>query len=96
MLKKKRLALYKAGLMTLPDERYRSMIAADRLLKDLCDPNVTPRVPKAVRQRALHVLRHWPNTYYIDRMAEESPDIIYSSKPATDPLYRIIKEHDVK
>jgi hypothetical protein len=96
MLKKKRLALYRAGHMTLPDERYRSLLWADRLLKDLCDPNVTPRVPKQIRQRARDCLRHWPDTYYIDRLAEEAPDILYSSKPATDPLYRIVKEHTVK
>ena len=96
MLKKKRLGLYRAGHMTLPDEGYRSLLWADRLLKDLCDPNVTPRVPKAIRQRARDCLRHWPDTYYIDRLAEEAPDILYSSKPATDPLYRIVKEHTVK
>ena len=96
MLKKKRLALYKAGIMTLPDERYRSLLWADRLLKDLCDSSKTPRVPKEIRARARDCLRHWPDTYYIDRLAEEAPDILYSSKPATDPLYRIVKEHEVK
>ena len=96
MLKKRRLSLYRAGHMTLPDERYRSLLWADRLLKDLCDPNATPRVPKQIRQRARDCLRHWPDTYYIDRLAEEAPDILYSSKPATDPLYRIVKEHTVK
>jgi hypothetical protein len=79
--------------MTLPDERYRSMIAADRLLRDLLDSSITPRVPKAIRQRALWVLRHWPDTYYIDRLSEEAPGIIDSGKQRTDPLYRMIKEH---
>jgi hypothetical protein len=96
MLKKRRLSLYRAGHMTLPDERYRSLLWADRLLKDLCDSSKTPRVPKEIRQRARDCLRHWPDTYYIDRLAEEAPDILYSSKPATDPLYRIVKEHNVK
>lgn len=93
MLKKRRLSLYRAGIMTLPDERYRSLIWADRLLKDLCDSSKTPRVPKAIRQRARDCLRHWPDTYYIDRMAEEAPEIISSGKQRTDPLYRMIKEH---
>ncbi len=96
MLKKKRLSQYRAGIMTLPDERYRSMIQADRLLKDLCDPSTTPRVPKAIRQRALYVLRHWPDQYYINRLAHECPEIIESSQPEPDPLYRMVKEHTVK
>jgi hypothetical protein len=79
--------------MTLPDERYRSMIAADRLLRDLLDSSITPRVPKTIRQRALSVLRHWPDTYYIDRLSEQAPEIIDSGKPAIDPLYRMVKEH---
>ncbi len=82
--------------MTLPDERYRSMMAADRLLKDLCDPSTTPRVPKAVRQRALYVLRHWPGEYYINRLAAESPEIIYTTAAEPDPLYRMVKEHTSK
>ncbi len=82
--------------MTLPDERYRSMMAADRLLKDLCDSSTTPRVPRAVRQRALYVLRHWPGEYYINRLAHAAPEIIYSSEPEPDPLYRMIKEHTSK
>ena len=82
--------------MTLPDERYRSMIWADRLLKDLCDPSKTPRVPKEIRQRASSVLRHWPGEYYINRLAQESPDIIESNAAEPDPLYKIIKEWEVK
>lgn len=79
--------------MTLPDERYRSLIWADRLLKDLCDPRKTPRVPREVRQRALSVLRHWPDQYYIDRMAELAPEIIESGKPEMDRLYTWVKEN---
>lgn len=82
--------------MTLPDERYRSMIAADRLLKDLCDPNVTPRVPRAIRDRARHVLRHWPGEYYINRLAAETSGIIESPEVTVDPLYRMVKEHTSK
>lgn len=79
--------------MTLPDERYRAMIWADRLLKDLCDPSKTPRVPKEIRQRAISALRHWPDLYYIDRMADRCPDILDSGKPPVDRLYRMVKEY---
>lgn len=82
--------------MTLPDERYRSIMQADRLLKDLCDPSKTPRVPKDIRQRALAVLRHWPDQYYIDVLAEDNPTIISSGKQQLDPLYKMVKEHSTK
>ena len=80
--------------MTLPDERYRAMIAADRLLVDLVQPG--NRVPKALKDRARWVLRHWPGAYYIDRLADSAPDIIESRKDPVDPLYRMVKEHPVK
>lgn len=96
MQKKRRLGLYREGIVTLPDERYRSMIQADRLLKDLCDPKTTPRVPKEIRQRAFSVLRHWPDTYHIDLLAEDNPTIISSGKQQLDPLYRMVKTHTVK
>ena len=97
MLKKRKLSQYReTGSMTLPDERYRSMIAADRLLKDLCDPRTTPRVPQAVRDRARHVLRHWPDVYYINRLAAETSGILESNQAAPDALYKMVKEHTVK
>lgn len=61
--------------MTLPDERYRAVLAAERLLKDLCDPTVTPRVPKTVRQRASAALRHYPSSWDMQRTANAAPDI---------------------
>jgi hypothetical protein len=57
--------------VTLPDERKRSMDAAYRLLCELQVPSLTPRVPKAIRRRALLILRHHPGTmfdyYYRER-----------------------------
>ncbi len=61
--------------MTLPDERYRAVQQAERLLKDLCDPSVTPRVPKTVRQRAAGCLRHYPGSWDMQRAAAQCPDI---------------------
>lgn len=46
--------------MTLPDEECFALQEARRFLFDLIDPKTTPRVPGAVRQRALAVLRHYP------------------------------------
>ena len=61
--------------MTLPDERYRAVRMAEQLLKDLCDPTVTPRVPKLVRDRARSALRHYPGKWDMDRAAEACPEV---------------------
>jgi len=62
--------------MTLPDERYRALKWAEQFMQDLMDPARTPRVPKAVRQQARSILKHYPGSYYIDQMAQARPDII--------------------
>lgn len=62
--------------MTLPDERYRALVFTERFLMDLCDPSVTPRVPKAVRQRAAHCLRHYPSSHHLEQMAACAPAVI--------------------
>ena len=70
--------------MTLPDERYRAVLAAERLLKDLCDPSVTPRVPRAVRSRASAVLRHYPGSWDMDRAAHSCPQVFQSPNKLDD------------
>jgi len=74
--------------MTLPDERYRAIKWAEQFLQDLCDPSRTPRVPKAVRQQARSVLRHYPGTYYIEELARRSPEII---TPQMEALHRWVR-----
>lgn len=62
--------------MTLPDERYRAVKWAERFLKDLAyDVTKYPRVPKAVRQEAYSILRHYPNHFDLDRAAHAAPDV---------------------
>jgi hypothetical protein len=70
--------------MTLPDERYRAVRWAEQLLKDLCDPSKTPRVPKAVRSRASSVLRHYPGSWDMDRAAHSSPEVFQSPNKLDD------------
>ena len=70
--------------MTLPDERYRAVLAGERLLKDLCDPSVTPRGPKAVRQRASSVLRHYPSKWDMDRAATAADHVFETRDPVDD------------
>ena len=62
--------------MTLPDERYRALKQGKKLLEELCDPGKTPRVPSIVRDRARGALRHFPNDYELDRMADQCPEYL--------------------
>ena len=89
MLKKK--LMFRGRELTLPDERYRSIIQADRLLKDLLDSSKTPRVPREIRDRARGVLRHWPDLYYIDQLAAHSPEII---TPRMEQLHRMVAAYN--
>jgi hypothetical protein len=60
--------------MTLPDERYRALKCGYEFLLELLDPKKTPKVPKEIRQRAHHVLRHYPTTYHLEKIAEKLPE----------------------
>lgn len=77
--------------MTLPDERYRALRLAETFLQDLCNCHQTPRVPRAVRERARGVLRHYPSEYHLQRLAEKSPDVIIERM---EPLTRMVMAYD--
>jgi len=61
--------------MTLPDERYRAVAYTRDFLSDLLDPKKTPKVPRAIRQRAYRCLRHYPWDLYMEQTAEKVPEI---------------------
>ena len=61
--------------MTLPDERYRSIMQAKRLLEELCSPQLTPRIAAGIRDRARGALRHYPSEWDMQRAAAASPDV---------------------
>ena len=77
--------------MTLPDERYRAVKMAEQLLKDLCNPNITPRVPKIIRQRASGCLRHYPSTWDMQQAAEASPHVF---QERMEPVQRLFKQYE--
>lgn len=81
--------------MTLPDERYRAILYAKSLCEDLLDSKKTPRVPKTIRKRALGVLRHFPEEYYLSMLAESRPDILERRGEQFDPLYKMVKEYNL-
>ncbi len=66
----------KEHIMTMPDERYRSLKQGRKLLEELCDPGKTPRVPSIVRDRARGALRHFPNDYELDTLAKNNPELL--------------------
>ncbi len=67
--------------MTLPDERYRSLRCGHQLLLDLLNPKVTPKVPKYIRQRALGILRHYPDPYHFTKIVERLPEDFSVNSP---------------
>ena len=54
--------------MTLPQEMFQSIRNARHFMVALMDPSQTPKVPKAVRQRARDRLKHFPSEYEINEL----------------------------
>lgn len=52
--------------MTLPFERARAVLYTEEFLKDLLNPQLTPKVPKPIRRMAGSLLRHYPSKYDLD------------------------------
>ena len=59
--------------MTLPDERYRAIQQTQRFLLRLLS---TPRVPRAVRDEARGLLRHYPGEYDLQQLASAAPHVV--------------------
>jgi len=73
-MQKKRLLSGSRESMTLPDERYRAVKHAALFLSRLAGGEY-PRVPKAVRQEARALLRHYPTVWDMQRTALQAPDV---------------------
>jgi hypothetical protein len=72
--------------MTLPDERYRAVKWARNFMFDLCDPKKTPGVPRAVRDQARSILRHYPNDWDMSRASDACPDVFQEQMEAVTRL----------
>jgi len=46
--------------MTLPHEEALAIVNTKEFLFDLMNPKKTPRIPKAIRQKARALLKHYP------------------------------------
>jgi len=62
--------------MTMPDERYRAMVEGLKLIEDLLIPQVTPRVPGDIRERARWIMRHHPSASDLDYLAKLAPSYL--------------------
>lgn len=78
--------------MTLPDERYRAVMWAERFLRDLAhDTKKYPRIPKSVRREAYSILRHFPIEYEMKQAAQAAPDVFQEKM---EPVYRLIRQYE--
>lgn len=78
--------------MTLPDERYRAVVWAERFLKELAhDTKKYPRVPKTVRREAYSILRHYPSSWDMMRTAEKVPEVFQEKM---EPLTRMVMQYE--
>ncbi len=76
--------------MTLPDERYRSVKWAAEFLQRLAGGHYA-RTPKAVRQEALSILRHYPTSWDLNRAATAAPDVF---QERMEQLHRMVRAYD--
>jgi hypothetical protein len=76
--------------MTLPDERYRAVKWAEGFLQRLAGGQIA-RTPKAVRDEARSILRHYPSGWDLDRAASAAPDVF---QERMEPLHRMVRAYD--
>ena len=72
--------------MTLPDERYRAVQRTMEFLIRLAGGDY-PRVPKAVREEARGLLRHYPTHWDLQRIEAAAPDVL---QQRMEPLHRMV------
>jgi hypothetical protein len=61
--------------VTIPEERYNSIIRTREFLESLLDPKKTPRIPKKIRTEAYWCLRHYPFDMHMEQVAEKLPEV---------------------
>jgi hypothetical protein len=76
--------------MTLPDERYRSVKTAAEFLQRLAGGHYA-RVPKAVREEARSILRHYPSSWDLDQIERAAPHVM---QQRMEPLHRMVAAYN--
>ena len=74
--------------MTMPDERYRAVVRTQEFLVEILN---TPRVPKAIKEKARWFLRHYPTVWDMQRAALQASDVF---QERMEPLYRMVKQYE--
>ena len=68
--------------MTMRSERTQAVLRVEKFLLDLRNPKKYPRVPKAGREEASRLLKHYPSQFdmmYIDESFEPLKEINYDN-----------------
>lgn len=60
--------------MTLPDERTRAVNNVRKFLRMMLDPKETPGIPKKYRLMVRSLLKHYPSSFEMNRIAEKAPE----------------------
>jgi hypothetical protein len=74
--------------MTLPDERYRAVTHTQQFLIRLAGGHYA-RTPKAVRDEARSMLRHYPTSWDMDRAATAAPEVF---QQRMEDLHRFVAQ----
>ena len=74
--------------MTLPDERYRAVKWAEGFLSRLAGGHYA-RTPKAVRDEARSILRHYPSGWDMNRAAQAAPEVFQEQM---EDLHRFVAQ----
>ena len=94
MRKKRLLSQSREYPMTLPDERYRAVMWAERFLRELAhDTKKYPRISKQVRQEAYSIMRHFPSAWDMKRVADASPEVFQEQM---EPLTRMLEVYKIE
>ena len=75
--------------MTLPHEEALAIARVRQFMYELLDPKATPKVPKAIRQQARRIMKHYPILPSLDcayKMAQELGGVVAVSEPATSQM----------
>jgi hypothetical protein len=75
--------------MTLPDERYRAVVQTQKFLVEILS---TPRIPKAIKDRARSCLRHYPNDWDMKRASDGAPEVFQEQMEAVTRLFKSYEE----
>jgi hypothetical protein len=52
----------------------------------------TPRVPKAVKDEARGLLRHYPSDYDLQQLERAAPHVV---QQRMEPLYKMVLQHEM-